>query len=43
MEDIGDELWELKFHLMSEIRFIGSFSENIFYVFIGLIKKDQKN
>jgi phage-related protein len=46
LEDVGDGIWELKFHLKLEIRYLGCFlkEENIikYYVLTGFVKKDQK-
>jgi len=43
LEKIGINLWELKFHVLNEVRFLGYKDGcSAFYVFCGFIKKDQK-
>jgi len=46
LEDVGSDIWELKFHLKVEIRYLGCFLEEDgpikYYVLTGFIKKDQK-
>ena len=45
LEKIDNDLWELKFHLQSEVRFIGTINDTTFSVFESLVhfkKKTQK-
>lgn len=44
LEHVRDGVWELKFHLKQEVRYLGYLSadEKTFYVLAAFIKKDQK-